>query len=124
MRTFGLLGVLVVLGVGYFVTQQSVSSGSTQASPQEQIDVIGVRQQLLTIAQAERQYLASLGTYATLEQLAQEELLPGGTDVRGYRFTAVADGSSGFVVTATPSDEQKAEWPVLEIDERMQVAGQ
>jgi hypothetical protein len=124
MRTFGLLGVLVVLGVGYFVTQQSVSSGSTEASPQEQIDVIGVRQQLLTIAQAERQYLASHGTYATLEQLAQEELLPGGTDVRGYRFTVVADGSSGFVVTATPSDEQKAEWPVLEIDERMQVAGQ
>jgi Tfp pilus assembly protein PilE len=124
MRTFGLLGVLVVLGVGYFVTQQSVSSGSTQASPQEQIDVIGVRQQLLTIAQAERQYLASHGTYATLEQLAQEELLPGGTDVRGYRFTVVADGSSGFVVTATPSDEQKAEWPVLEIDERMQVARQ
>ncbi|NOT24772.1 MAG: hypothetical protein HOP16_01605 [Acidobacteria bacterium] len=121
MRALGLLGVIVVLGVGYFVVQQSVATGSSQASPQEQIDVVSIRQQLLTIGQAERQYLASHGTYATLDQLEQDDLLPGGTEVRGYVFTGVAEGASGFVVTATPADEEKADWPVLEIDESMQV---
>ena len=121
MRAFGLLRVIVVLGVGYFVMQQSVSTGSDEASPQEQIDVISLHQQLLMIGQAQRQYLASHGTYATLDQLEQDDLLPGGAEARGYAFAGVADGSSGFVVTATPVDEGKADWPVLEIDEKMQV---
>lgn len=121
MRALGFIGVIGVLGVGYFVMQQSVSTGSGQTSPQEQIDVVSIRQQLLTIGQAERQYLASNGRYATLEQLEQDDLLPGGTEVRGYVFTGVAEGSSGFVVTASPDDEEKADWPVLEIDESMQV---
>ena len=124
MRALGLLGVIVVLGVGYFVVQQSVPTGSSPASPQEQIDVVSIRQQLLTIGQAERQYLASHGTYATLDQLEQDDLLPRGTEVRGYVFTGVAEGSSSFVVTGTAVDEGKADWPVLEIDERMQVVEQ
>ena len=121
MRALGLLGVVAVLAVGYFVVQQSVSIGPDQASPQEQIDVVSIRQQLLTIAQAERQYLATHGEYATIEQLAQDDLLPGGAEVRGYVFDAVAAGTRGFTVTATPIDAEKADWPVLEIDESMQV---
>ena len=122
MRVFGLVSVLVVLGVGYFVIQRSVGSGADQASPQEQIDVVSIRRQLLTIGQAERQYLATHGTYATLEQLEQDDLLPGGTEVRGYVFSAAVGGAKGFTITATPVDAEKADWPVLEIDESMQVA--
>jgi len=122
MRVFGLVSVLVVLGVGYFVMQRSVSSGADQASPQEQIDVVSIRQQLLTIGQAERQYLATHGTYATLEELEQDDLLPGGTEVRGYVFSAVTAGARGFTITATPVDAEKADWPVLEIDESLQIA--
>ena len=122
MRSLGFVSVILVLGVGYFVMQQSVSSGPGDASPQEQIDVVSIRQHLLVIGQAERQYLATHGTYATLEQLEQEDLLPGGAEVRGYVFSAVATGTRGFTITAVPTDVSKADWPVLEIDERMQVA--
>jgi hypothetical protein len=122
MRSLGLVSIVLVLGVGYVLMQRSVGGGPDQASPEEQIDVVSVRQQLLVIGQAERQYLAIKGTYATLEQLQEEDLLPGGIELRGYSFSAVADGATGFTVTATPSDASKAEWPVLEIDERMQVA--
>jgi hypothetical protein len=121
MRIFGFVSVLAVLGVGYFVMQRSVDSGSDPGSPQEQIDVVSIRRQLLTIGQAERQYLATHGTYATLEQLEQDDLLPGGTEVRGYVFSAVVAGATGFTITATPVDPEKADWPVLEIDERLQV---
>ena len=124
MRVLALVGVLAVLAVGYFVVQQSVSSVADQASPQEQIDVVSIRQQLLTIGQAQQQYLATHGEYATIEQLAEDDLLPGGAEVRGYVFSAVPAGTRGFIVTATPIDAEKSDWPVLEIDESMQVVEQ
>ena len=124
MRVLALVGVLAVLALGYFVVQQSVSSAADQASPQEQIDVVSIRQQLLTIGQAQQQYLATHGEYATIEQLAEDDLLPGGAEVRGYVFSAVPAGTRGFTVTATPIDAEKSDWPVLEIDESMQVIEQ
>jgi hypothetical protein len=123
MRIFAILGVVLALGVGIYLYERSVASLPAGAgeSPTEQIDTIAIRQRLLTIAQTERQYQASNGTYATLEQLSQENLLPGGTEQRGYRFTAVVNGNSGFTITATPVDANKAGWPTLVVTESMQV---
>ena len=122
MRTFGLVaGLVLALGAGYFVVQRSASSGPGQAPPQEQIDVVAIRQQLLALGQAQRQYLATHGTYATLEQLRRDNLVPGGIEQRGYALTAVAIGSDRFTITATPTDANKAGWPTLEISESMQV---
>ena len=121
MRAFGLIAVIIVLGVGFYVYQQRAATilpGG--ASPAEQIDVTAIRQRLLTIAQTERQYQASNGKYATLEELAAENLLPGGTEQRGYRYTAEIR-STGFTITATPTDAQKQGWPTLEVTETMQV---
>ena len=60
------------------------------------------------------------GKYATLEELAAENLLPGGTEQRGYTYTAQIR-ATGFTVTATPTDPAKRDWPTLEITETMQV---
>ena len=119
MRIFGFLGVLIVLCVGFFMYQRSLES-IPEGSPQQQIDTVAIRQRLLTIAQTERQYQATNGKYATLEQLAEDSLLPGGTEQRGYTFTASVT-STGFTITATPTAEEKAEWPTLEITETMTV---
>jgi hypothetical protein len=124
VRVLGLISLVLVLGVGYWVLQQSATVGSSQASPQEQIDVVSIRQQLLVMGQAERQYLASHGAYATLEQLEQDDLLPNGSASRGYAFTALVNGADGFTITASPTDTEKAEWPTLAIDERMRVTEQ
>ena len=120
MRIFGILGVVIVLCAGFFVYQRSIDGVSEDGSPQEQIDTTAIRQRLLTIAQTERQYQASNGKYATLEELAAENLLPGGTEQRGYRYTADIRGT-GFTITATPSDRAKQGWPTLEVTETMQV---
>ena len=121
MRAFGLLAVIIVLGVGFYVYQQRATTMLPGgASPTEQIDVTAIRQRLLTIGQTERQYHASNGKYATLEELAAENLLPGGTEQRGYRYTAEIRGA-GFTITATPTDPAKRDWPTLEITESMQV---
>ena len=120
MRIVGILGVVIVLCAGFFVYQRSIDSVSEEGSPQEQIDTAAIRQRLLTIAQTERQYQASNGKYATLEQLADDNLLPGGTEQRGYTFTAAVT-ATGFTITATPTAADKADWPTLEVTESMQV---
>lgn len=121
MRIFAILGVVLALGVGIYLYERSAPSLPAGESPTEQIDTVAIRQRLLTIAETERRYQASNGSYATLEQLSQENLLPGGTEQRGYRFTAVVNGSSGFTITATPVDTNKAGWPTLVVTEGMQV---
>jgi hypothetical protein len=120
MRAFGLIGVLIVLCAGFFIYQRSAANVSDGESLLAQVDATAIRQKLLTIAQAERQYQAANGKYATLEQLSDADLLPGGTELRGYTFAALVSGN-GFTVTATPTDREKEGWPVFDIDERMQV---
>jgi hypothetical protein len=96
--------------------------GCRQAGPpQQQIDVVGIKAELLVIGQAEGHYLVEHSTYATLEQLEQDSLLTDGADRRGYVFTVAVDGSRGFTVTATPSDADKKGWPTLAMDQSMQV---
>ncbi len=89
--------------------------------PQQQIDVVGIRSELLAIGQAERQYFVSHSAYGTLDDLTQDKLLTGGADRRGYTFAIDVDGSRGFTATATPQDPDKQNWPTLVIDQTMQV---
>ena len=120
MRAFGLIAVVIVLGVGFFIYQRRATDVMQGGSPQEQIDVTAIRQRLLTIAQTDRQYQASNGKYATLEELAAENLLPGGTEQRGYSYTAEIR-SNGFTITARPTDPATKDWPTLEVTESMTV---
>jgi hypothetical protein len=94
---------------------------SQPGPPQQQIDVVGIRSELLVIGKAEGTYLVTHSTYATLEQLQQDSLLTGGADRRGYTFTVAVSGSDGFTATATPSDADKKGWPTLMMDQTMQV---
>jgi hypothetical protein len=119
MRILGLIGVIVVLCAGFLIYQRSIAD-LPEGSPEQQIDTTAIRQRLLAMGQTERQYQAGSGKYATLEQLAADNLLPGGTEQRGYTFTD-AITSTGFTITATPTDDDKADWPTLEITETMQV---
>lgn len=123
MRSVGVIvGLVLALGGGLFAFQQSVSRSPAQAPPQQTVDVVGIRQALLAMGQAERRYMVAHSTYGTLEQLAREDLLPGGTDRRGYAFDAVVSGADHFTITATPTNADKAEWPTLAITESMEVS--
>ena len=121
MRILGIVGLLVVLGCGFYIYQRSAASTLGDTSPQEQIDTVAIRQRLIAIGQTEKQYMATHGSYATLEQLSRENLLPGGTEQRGYAFSANVAGSQRFTITATPTDMDKTDWPTLEISESMKV---
>jgi len=122
MRVFGLLGVVIVLCVGLYFYQQNIKELPDE-NPLQTIDTVAIRQRLLTIGQTERTYQAQNGKYATLEELAAADLLPGGTEQRGYTYTAEVSATA-FKITATPTAEDKADWPTLSINETMQVTEQ
>lgn len=100
----------------------SAGCGQPAPPPQQQIDTVGIRSELLAIGQAEGQYLVAHSQYGTLDELRQENLLTGGADRRGYVFSVAVDGSRGFTVTATPSDPDKKGWPTLVMDQTRQIA--
>jgi len=101
---------------------QAIACTSQSAPPQQQVDVVGIRSELLAIGQAERQYLVAHSTYGTFDELEQDKLLTGGTNRRGYVFSVQTDGNQGFTVTATPQDPDKQNWPTLSVDQTMQVS--
>ncbi|HET9833281.1 MAG TPA: type IV pilin protein [Vicinamibacterales bacterium] len=112
MRQFAIVVALAV---------QATACTSQSAPPQQQIDVVGIKSELLAIGQAERQYFVAHSTYGSLDDLEQDRLLTGGANRRGYVFAVQADGSQGFTVTATPQDPDKQNWPTLTVDQTMQV---
>lgn len=121
--TAGFLGIVLALGAAFYIynAQLTRAGGGGAVSPQEQIDVTGIRMALLEIAQAERTYVAAHGAYGTLEQLRAEGAPAIGTDRRGYAFQLELNGSQAFKATATPTDPNKQGWPTLTIDASMQI---
>jgi hypothetical protein len=62
----GLVGIMAVVGAGYFVyNAQLTQSAAVGAPPQQQIDVTGIKASLLEIGQAQRIYLLAPTSGAT-----------------------------------------------------------
>jgi hypothetical protein len=119
----GLLGVVIALGIGYFIFKTQMTQGPTHgAPPQQVIDVVGVKNDLLAIGQAERMYMASHGTYTTLDQLQKEGMLTvDNGSRRGYDYSVDFQDGRTFQITATPTDPAKKSWPTLTMDETMEI---
>ena len=123
MRVAGsVLGLLFAVAIIWFIMKAQYGQGpAAMRPPAETIDVVGVKSDLLSIAQAERVYLATHGSYASIDELQQDGSITfNGTNRRGYNYTADFDGGHHFKITAAPVDPAKANWPTLSIDESMQ----
>jgi hypothetical protein len=114
----GLVTLIVVLAVGYYL-YWGPSGGGGAKSAVRQIDRVGLRSDLLALAQAERLHAASHGGYATLEELAASGAIPFDPHKRrGYRFEAILDTPGRFRIVARPVEK---EGPTLSIDETLQI---
>lgn len=122
----GVLALLIALAIGYFIFKAQVTQGPTGGAPPKQtIDVVGLKNDLIAIGQAERMYLASHGAYGTVDQLQQDGTMTISEGRgRGYFYQATVDDGQHFTITATPTDPAKQGWPTLTIDETMQVQQQ
>ncbi len=125
MRALAVLLVVAALLMGayyFYVKKLPTTDEGTVAT--QAISLTGVRGDLLQIAQAERAYIATNGSCATLEQLTASNALAmvkSGRD--GYSYSV---GCSGGDFTATarhaaaPSGSS-LRYPSLAIDQSMQV---
>jgi hypothetical protein len=123
----GVLGLVIVLAIVWFVVRSEFATGpgGTVEPPAETINTAGVRSDLLSIAQAERMYMASHGSYVSIDDLQQDGSLSfSGAGRRGYTYTSEVDDGQHFKITGTPSDPAKAHWPTISIDESMQITQQ
>jgi hypothetical protein len=126
-RSLGFIGLIIVVAVGAFIYMRQVQSATPSAaegggSPHSTIDIGGVKNDLLSIAQAERAHMASAGKYVSLDELVSAgELNIVKTRRAGWTFASdVSD--SGFKVTATYSGPAAGGAPPrLVVDETMQV---
>ncbi len=89
----GLLAVALIAGLVYkYYLSQPVGPGT--ATPVEAIDITGVKNDLVAIAQAERMYQAEHGSYASLDELTTSGAM-----------TMKRSGRSGYTYEAETSDQ-------------------
>ena len=123
-RALGFIGVLIAVGIGtYLYTQQAKNLPGGQ-SPRATIDTVGVKNDLVAIANAERRRMASDGKYVSLDELRSngDISMPGNT--RGPYTYTVETSDSGFRAVATyagPDEKAPKSWS---IDQTMQITAQ
>ena len=102
-RSIGLVAVLVVLGIGAWIYMHQAQSATVEGagSPQGAVDVVGVRRDLMSIAQAERMHNSLHSGYASLDELRSAGELSMGSSNRGPYNYSVEVSESGFRAIAT-----------------------
>jgi hypothetical protein len=119
-----LLSIVIVLAVGYWFYLSSLkTSGATAATgaPAQVVSTVGVKSDLLSIAQAERMYQASHGSYASLDELYSSGALTvrkAGRD--GYTYSSDMS-AEGFTITARCEPQPATPCPSFSIDQDMQI---
>ncbi|MEJ2109601.1 MAG: type IV pilin protein [Acidobacteriota bacterium] len=120
---FGLVGILLVVGIGFLVYSHQIQSDPDAPPLPQQIDLADVRTDLLSIGQAERLYFATNGHYATLEELQNSgvvSVVPTGSRW-SYTYMIETVGSDNFRITARPKDLGQ-DLPIFTMDKTMQVS--
>jgi hypothetical protein len=121
-RMFGFLTLLIALGVGLYLYARQAQSSSAAAgvnNPRAAVDIVGVRSDLMTIAQAERGNFALEGKYVSLDELISSKSLSVARQRPPYTYT-VETSSSSFRVLATRSADGASGTPTqLSVDENM-----
>jgi hypothetical protein len=100
----GLLAVALIAGLTYkYYFTQGQSAGVT--TPRQTIDTVGVKNDLVSIGQAERLYQAEHASYASLDDLVSSGAMSMKKTGRGGYIYEVETSTDSFRVTAQcPSD--------------------
>ena len=127
-RALGFIGLLIVLGVGayiYMKQTQAVTPGGGAggtATPRSTIDVVGVKNDLIALASAERRHFAADGKYVSIDELRSNGDISMSTNHRGPYSYSAETTDSGFHITASYSGPPNTDVPhTLSIDETMQI---
>ncbi len=119
-RAFGFIMLIVVVGLGgYVYMKQTQSVTAVGSSPTTTINVTAARNDLLALANAERQYWASNAKYVSLDELQAN----GGTHIPNrpdYSYSAETTETGFKIVAAYRGPDPKAPKRIA-IDETMSI---
>ena len=126
-RSFGFLTLVAVVAIGAYIyvrQTQNVMTGGT-ANPTSTLDLIGVKNDLVGIAKAERAYSATHGKYVSIDELREQGALTMLRERRGpYTYSAEVSDLE-FRIVATYSGPENSGMPkTLSIDQSMQISEQ
>jgi hypothetical protein len=117
-RAFGLVSLIVVVGIGLYVFLGQTQSVTPEGTvPSTTIDLTGVRNDLLAIANAERRYFALNASYASLDELAANGDIEIPTRPH-YSYSAETSGT-GFRIIASYSGPDPKAPQRISVDETM-----
>ena len=110
--------LLIVVGFGaYLYTRQAQSVTAVGSNPETTIEVTGVRNDLMAMANAERRYFASNSKYASIEELRSngDIAIP---HRRSYSYSAQASDTNFKIIAAYSGLDPKAPKRII-MDETM-----
>lgn len=123
-RMRALLGLLVAAAVAvgfyYFYFTRSGPQGGT-AGALEAISTTAVKNDLNSIAHAQRMFFAQNGRYATWDELMASGTLRMEKPERQNYVYSIAASGNGFTVTARPTGPAGANYPTLVIDQTLEI---
>jgi hypothetical protein len=124
-RLLGLAGLLAATVVGVYLYSrqaQHILGTTNTAAPSATINVIGIRNDLLALANAERSHFALEGKYVSLDELRSSRDISMKTSTRGPCSYVASVTETSFRIKATCSDPAVPGTPsVFSIDETMQI---
>ena len=111
--------MLMVVGIGAYVYMQQVQTVAPVTTLNTAIEVTGVRNDLLAIANAERRYWITNGKYAQLDELSAK----GDTYIpsRDTYIYTVDVTDNGFKVIATYSGSDPKAPKLIVVDENLRM---
>ncbi len=103
-RVLDFLTLVIAMAVGMYIYSQQLKSTSPAGTdnPEGTVNIVGVQNDLLSIAHAEREYQAEKGSYASLDELISANYVTVKGERPPYSY-AVETAANGFRVTATRS---------------------
>ena len=117
-RVFGSVALLIVVGIGlYLYTKDAAQVTPGGAAPTTMVDVTGVNNDLLALANAEKRYWATNAKYASLEELQRN----GDIQVpqrASYKYAAEVSDNR-FKIIATYSGPDPKAPAHISVDETM-----
>jgi hypothetical protein len=124
-RALGFVSIIIVAAIGFWIyTKQGTSAspgGNAAASPRATIDIVGVKNDLNAIAQAERRHYASDGKYVSLDDLRSNGDISMQGSGRGPYTYSVETSENGFRVIATLTGAAEGVPRTISVDETMQM---
>lgn len=125
LRSLGFISLLLVLAAGAYIYTRQIKAtsapGGATTNPRATVDVMGVKNDLIAIASAERRRFALDGKYVPLSDLISNGDISMPAPRRGDFNYSSDVTEDGFRITATYSGQDPTAPKTMSIDQSMQI---